>query len=496
MLYVISSLLAFFSIIFYTIFSETKNFRFFFIFFKINFILFYYRIFSFYYFFFIFYMLIKFYIELDIVFFFQNIFNIGFNIVSFFQDIFSIPVTHCAGVPKLVELASDTKTKTIFKYNFSLLEKNKNFFSDRTNILELNKICSELNIIHNCNLIKMRNLLYIINTNQIDDIEKLNKIIINFHNQNLFEKQNLKLVNNKIGIPLYNDLFIKTFEFQSILNLKNFNTDIRLNIYKFLPPEILYKNINYFEIKMFVDKTDNLIIYKQTHTIDAVDKENSIVTKRKTIDSKIVNKYRVSSTVLDNSGKIITVIDQQIVSETPHGREKPKILKGGIGLIESYIYYYECMDKTVKLLNSSNNKLSDLKFLLSSKPTTVDERISVIGSISSNLDFYNFYKPRIIEKMLVPNPQKLFFEDGIILNKIILDKFVKIDEIFLEQLKKDSTILRDIHTQQSGMSIDYTKLIKKMESSDENMKNYFDQNLKNKIYRASNGDFSLKRSRP
>ena len=73
----------------------------------------------------------------------------------------------------------------------------------------------------------------------------------------------------------------------------------------------------------------------------------------------------------------------------------------------------------------------------------------------------------------------------------------KIDSIFLNQLLKDSRMLRDIHEQQkqNHMEIDYEKLISRINNS--SSKEYFElnSNLKNKIIKAAKGDFSLKRSR-
>lgn len=130
--------------------------------------------------------------------------------------------TYCAGVPKLIELANNevypnqlfTKNKILFKYNFLYLDRNKKFYIDRSTIIELHDICSELNLIYRENMNIFENILsnqQLLTLKTEKDVDIMLKRFENFYNENLFKRENLRLINTKLGIPLYLDLCNKAY---------------------------------------------------------------------------------------------------------------------------------------------------------------------------------------------------------------------------------------------------------------------------------------------
>lgn len=406
-------------------------------------------------------------------------------------------IVHCGGVPKLVYLA-ELETgfnlncyKTLFKYNFSLLGRKNTFYTDRSTIIELKNICSELNLLYNSNIDK---LLAMSTLKDKPDNTELIANLENFYSKNIFLKQNLRLVNQKLGIPLYVDLCNKTFYPSYLIYLlkKNFNVDIIRNIHTFLIHEKLSENVNYFNLDLRINSLGNLIVLQQDFTVDATTDIDEKITNRVGRNREIIRKDTVISTVVLDNGQIANVTDTFILPEAPNGDEIPAVIKSRVGIIETYLHYFKCMDKTVSLLNFTNSKLENLTLLLS-EPNFKEKIVKDITL--TKFDFDEFYEPRVIAETVIPDSRELFQKDGIILSQSTKERFNKIDSVFLKQLKKDSTMLRDIYNQQSNMYVKYPKLIQIMENPDKDIQHYFNQNIKNKILQASKNNFSLKRSR-
>ena len=453
-LYVISFLL-----IIIISFVQTSKKKYFFFFLKINLLVYFQKIFIFLFLVFIF--TIETFFLIDLFFNQWSIFEILKDLISNFSN---SSTTLCAGVPSLIQSCDprdqesdiitllniyerSTSFKTLSKYNFSLLLRDNNFYTNRT-LQELNTLSMELYHINrsvpdifeeifNCRNLVFNNYDFIINPNPDKHIEIISKNLEFFYNENLYKLKTLELCNNKLGIPLYNNL---------------------------------YSNI-------FISKKPalQLLLQSKIHVMAIVPKYIYPFLAEPHVMESINTNHEIFLTF----HKKCPLIAKQL-NEKEHG------------LIYEYNRYVQSIVKTKNLLIQTNKTILNLKklLLIPEFKTKILSGKPVINIEKKSKDFIEFSKkdnPIIYDS-------KLIFQKPINNEKISF-KFQKIDEVFLNHLKKDSSLLRDIKNQQSDMIVDYTKLKQIMSSSNPEIQKYFDLKTKDRVLKASEGNFALKRLR-